>query len=119
MYGYSLNFVKIKCKLLRSIHHFICINQSFLIGFGSKYPQHPHHGRSSCPDPPEQCGWGKFNNAQTNHELTGALVGGCKAADDNYNDSIDDYFSNEITLDYNAGFQSTIAGLQMKKCCSA
>jgi len=93
--------------------------QSFLIGFGSKYPQHPHHGRSSCPDPPATCGWGKFNNAQTNHELTGALVGGCKAADDNYNDSIDDYFSNEVTLDYNAGFQSTIAGLQMKKCCAA
>ena len=114
-----LFFITIKCKLLRSIHHLICINHSFLIGFGSKYPQHPHHGRSSCPDPPEQCGWDKFNNAQTNHELTGALVGGCKAADDNYNDSIDDYFSNEITLDYNAGFQSTIAGLQMKKCCSA
>jgi len=93
--------------------------QSFLVGFGSKYPQNPHHGRSSCPDPPATCGWNEFNNAPTNHELIGALVGGCKAADDNYNDSRDDYFSNEVTLDYNAGFQSTIAGLQMKKCCSA
>merc|ERR1712136_468388 len=31
--------------------------QSFLIGFGSKYPQNPHHSRSSCPDPPSTCGW--------------------------------------------------------------
>jgi len=93
--------------------------QSFLIGFGSKYPQNPHHSRSSCPDPPSTCGWNAFNNAPTNHELIGALVGGCKSANDNYNDSRDDYFSNEVTLDYNAGFQSTIAGLQMKKCCSA
>jgi len=93
--------------------------QSFLIGFGSKYPQNPHHSRSSCPDPPASCGWNEYSNAPTNHELIGALVGGCKNADDNYNDARDDYFSNEVTLDYNAGFQSTIAGLQMKKCCSA
>ena len=103
-------------NFLQQMYTSLC---SFLIGFGSKYPQNPHHGRSSCPDPPHRCGWDAFKNAPTNHELIGALVGGCKAADDNYNDSRDDYFSNEVTLDYNAGFQSTIAGLQMKKCCSA
>merc|ERR1712080_552337 len=80
--------------------------QSFVVGFGSKYPQNPHHSASSCPNP-------------TATELTGALVGGCRWPDDKYNDARNDYFSNEVTLDYNAGFQSTIAGLQMKKCCSA
>jgi len=93
--------------------------QSFLIGFGSKYPQNPHHSRSSCPNPPASCGWNDYSNGPTTNELIGALVGGCKNADDNYNDARDDYFSNEVTLDYNAGFQSTVAGLQMKKCCSA
>lgn len=94
-------------------------NFSFLIGFGSKYPQNPHHSRSSCPNPPASCGWNDYSNGPTTNELIGALVGGCKHADDNYNDARDDYFSNEVTLDYNAGFQSTVAGLQMKKCCSA
>ena len=92
---------------------------SFVVGFGSKYPQNPHHSASSCPDPPATCGWNEYSNAPTNHELTGALVGCCRWPDDNYNDERSDYFSNEVTLDYNAGFQSTIAGLQMKKCCSA
>ena len=49
-----------------------------------------------------------LNNAKTNHELTGALVGGCKTADDNNNDSINDYFSNEITLDYDELLRSKL-----------
>jgi len=93
--------------------------QSFVVGFGSKYPQNPHHSASSCPNPPATCGWNEYNSAPTANELTGALVGGCRWPDDKYNDARNDYFSNEVTLDYNAGFQSTIAGLQMKKCCSA
>ena len=96
----------------------IFFDNSFVVGVGSKYPQNPHHASSSCPDPPNACGWNEYNSAPTQHELIGALVGGCRYPDDKYNDERTDYFSNEVTLDYNAGFQSTIAGLQSKKCCS-
>ena len=44
--------------------------------------------------------------------LKGALVGGPKSADDNsYVDSRQDYVTNEVTTDYNAGFQSAAAFL--------
>jgi hypothetical protein len=44
--------------------------------------------------------------------LKGALVGGPKSADDNsYVDSRQDYITNEVTTDYNAGFQSAAAFL--------
>merc|ERR1712180_207792 len=90
-----------------------------LLALAQNTHKNPHHSRSSCPNPPASCGWNDYSNGPTTNELIGALVGGCKNADDNYNDARDDYFSNEVTLDYNAGFQSTVAGLQMKKCCSA
>merc|ERR1711994_188687 len=73
--------------------------QSFVVGFGSKYPQNPHHSASSCPNPPATCGWNEYNSHPTTNELTGALVGGCRWPDDKYNDQRSDYFSNEVTLD--------------------
>ena len=33
------------------------------------------------------------------------------------NDKRNDYIENEVTLDYNAGFQSLLAGLLEKSCC--
>ena len=88
-------------------------------GYGPNYPKNPHHASSSCPDPPAGCGWGDYGNGQPNtHVLIGALVGGPGAPDDKYNDNRDDYIENEVTLDYNAGFQSVLAGLQLKKCTS-
>ena len=41
--------------------------------------------------------------------LNGALVGGPDMWD-NYDDDRQDYVSNEVATDYNAGFQSAIAG---------
>lgn len=88
-----------------------------MAGYGPNYPKNPHHASSHCPDPPAACGWGEFGNSDENtHVLYGALVGGPGAADDQYNDKRNDYIENEVTLDYNAGFQSVLAGLQMKKC---
>ena len=65
----------------------------------------------SCPDTPAPCGWDNFSNNQgpNPQELTGALVGG-PDLNDNYNDKRDDYIQNEVTTDYNAGFQSVLAG---------
>jgi endoglucanase len=93
------------------------LGMSFVVGYGTKYPKNPHHSASACPDPPQSCGWGDFSSRATNtHLLVGALVGGPGAPDDQYVDKRDDYIEAEVTLDYNAGFQGVLAGLQMKKC---
>ena len=42
--------------------------------------------------------------------LNGALVGG-PDHNDNYNDDRGNFVSNEVATDYNAGFQSALAGL--------
>merc|ERR1712142_487439 len=91
--------------------------QSFVVGYGPKYPKKPHHRASTCKAKPAPCDWGVFKGQQDNaFELKGALVGGPKAADDKYIDDINDYIANEVATDYNAGFQGVIVGLHMKKC---
>ena len=37
--------------------------RSYVIGYGEKWPQTPHHRASSCPLPPEECGekWAKMS----------------------------------------------------------
>jgi len=88
-------------------------NQSYLIGYGDKYPQNPHHKSSGCPAWGSDCGWGTFgdNTGPSPHVLYGALVGG-PDQNDRYTDKRSDYISNEVTTDYNAGFTSLIAGLK-------
>ena len=92
--------------------------RSFVVGFGENYPKQPHHKAASCDSPPAQCTWDTFNNvAQDNpHELLGALVGGPKDLGDTYQDLRTDYITNEVTLDYNSGFQGVVAGLKAKAC---
>ena len=56
------------------------------------------------------CTWNAFNNPGPNpHVLYGALVGG-PDQNGNYADDRNDFVKNEVALDYNAGFQSTLAG---------
>ena len=38
-------------------------------------------------------------------------MGGPKNQNDNYEDKRGDYIMNEVAMDYNAGFQSAVAGL--------
>lgn len=45
------------------------------------------------------------------HVLYGALVGG-PGKNDDYTDSRSNYINNEVACDYNAGFQSAIAGMK-------
>ena len=90
---------------------------SFVVGYGPNWPKQPHHRAASCPGMPAPCSWDQFNSPGPNPQvLNGALVGGPDSPDDQYNDRRSDYTENEVTLDYNAAFQSTIAGLQAKKC---
>ncbi|XP_025083907.1 LOW QUALITY PROTEIN: uncharacterized protein LOC112557954 [Pomacea canaliculata] len=84
---------------------------SFEIGYGSKFPRSPHHRASSCPDMPQPCGGDRANAPGPSPQiLYGGLVGGPDQSD-NYNDSRQDYVMNEVALDYNAGFQSALAGI--------
>ncbi len=64
----------------------------------------------SCPDPPSVCNWTAFESPDPNpHILYGALVGGPEK-DGAYKDERSDYVGNEVSCDYNAGFQSAVAG---------
>lgn len=65
---------------------------------------------SSCPDKPQPCGWNEFHASGPNPQvLEGALVGGPDQNDVFINDRTD-YIHNEVATDYNAGFQSAVAG---------
>ncbi|XP_038057262.1 endoglucanase 4-like [Patiria miniata] len=86
--------------------------RSFVVGFGNNPPHSPHHRASSCPDFPAHCGWSNLNDPDPNlHVLEGALVGGPDINDGFVNDRLD-YIQNEVATDYNAGFQSALAGLK-------
>ncbi len=86
--------------------------RSFVVGFGMNPPQRPHHRSSSCPNAPAVCDWNNFNSPSPNpHILYGALVGG-PGQDGSYVDNRGDYIKNEVACDYNAGFQSAVAGLR-------
>lgn len=79
--------------------------RSFLTGFGENPPQHYHHRTAHGS-------WYDSMKVPENHRhtLIGALVGGPKsAADNSYYDKIDDYESNEVACDYNAGFVGACA----------
>lgn len=82
--------------------------KSFVVGFGKTYPLHPHHrtAHSSWTDQ-------MTNPANHRHTLVGALVGG-PGQNDSYSDKIDDYVSNEVACDYNAGFVGALASLTDK-----
>ncbi|XP_021924915.1 uncharacterized protein LOC110832327 [Zootermopsis nevadensis] len=86
--------------------------RSFVVGFGYNYPRQPHHAASSCPTRPAPCGWDAFGWPRDNPQLLqGALVSG-PDENDHYMDNREEYVYNEVTLDYNAGFQSAVAGLR-------
>lgn len=103
-----INFAK------KQIHYALGdTGRSFVIGFGTNPPKRPHHRSSSCPaDANQSCGWNDYNSSGPNPStLWGALVGG-PDQNDNYADDRSDYISNEVACDYNAGFQSAVAGLR-------
>jgi hypothetical protein len=93
--------------------------RSFVVGWGNNPPRFPHHAASSCPDMPAACGEKQFKSSAPNPQiLYGALVGGPSGArknaanpDDTYWDKRNDYVTNEVANDYNAGFTSALAGL--------
>ncbi|KAK7093281.1 uncharacterized protein [Littorina saxatilis] len=86
--------------------------RSFVVGFGKNPPKQPHHRSSSCPNKPALCNMNILHLDVPNvHTLYGALVGGPDGSD-KYEDSRNNYVNNEVANDYNAGFQSAVAGLR-------
>ncbi|XP_071145715.1 endoglucanase G-like [Mytilus edulis] len=86
--------------------------RSFVVGFGVNPPSRPHHRGSSCPMIPGPCSdLNKQADAPNPHTLFGALVGG-PGQNDQYTDDRNNYINNEVACDYNAGFQSAVAGLK-------
>jgi len=91
--------------------------RSYMVGFGVNPPLRPHHRGSSCRSPmTSSCGSAEKNSPSANPQtLYGAIVGG-PDGNDQYNDARDDYISNEVATDYNAGVQSAVAYLAMMNC---
>lgn len=86
--------------------------RSFIVGFGQNSPKRPHHRSSSCPVPPQACGWAVADNQANPNTfiIHGALVGGPDRLD-GYKDNRKEYKQTEVTIDYNAGFTGATAGL--------
>eukprot|EP00058_Branchiostoma_floridae_P018384 XP_002603873.1 hypothetical protein BRAFLDRAFT_119431 [Branchiostoma floridae] len=84
--------------------------RSLVVGYGHNHPVRPHHRASTCPID-GWCDWNTYNNWDFNENvLYGALVGG-PDAHDNYVDDRSNFHTNEVAVDYNAGFQGCLAGL--------
>jgi endoglucanase len=76
---------------------------SYIIGFGTNYPQNPHHRTAH----------GSWANSidtptSTRHILHGALVGGPDSGD-NYQDVRSNYTVNEVACDYDAALVGDLA----------
>jgi endoglucanase len=91
--------------------------RSFVVGYGSDSPQHPHHRNSDT----------------LGVLLSGALVGGptqrvynqgtgataIQITAPGYEDRVDDYVGNEVALDYNAGLVGLAAfGVQQQRAAT-
>ncbi len=92
--------------------------RSFIVGWGNAPPKNIHHAPSSCADPPEECNWQNYHmkaaNAQTMYGAMVAGPGGKKRYPDRpdyYLDVRDDYITNEVSLNYNAGLSGALAGM--------
>lgn len=95
--------------------------RSFLIGYTNPdYPtlgsvKHPHHraafGKTSTADTDWQTEDSSPGSIAYKYVLKGGLVGGPQAACGTYNDRINDYTSNEVGVDYNAGLVGALAGI--------
>jgi len=83
--------------------------RSFVVGWGENPPQHPHHANAYGR---EALDWDLSQPFL--HSLEGAMVAGPtqsweEVSSPGYADDINDWVGNEVTIDYNAGFVSTMA----------
>jgi endoglucanase len=92
--------------------------RSYVIGWGANWPKFAHHAGASCPNT-GPCGQAAFKSTQPNpNGPDGAMVagpGGVRKSrtdpDGAYNDRRNDYVTNEVAVDYNAGLNTLLCGL--------
>lgn len=92
--------------------------RSYVIGWGANWPKFAHHAGASCPNT-GPCGQAAFRSTQPNpNGPEGAMVagpGGVRKSrtdpDGAYNDRRNDYVTNEVAVDYNAGLNTLLCGL--------
>lgn len=83
--------------------------QSFVVGYGEKYPHNPHHRTAHA----------SWKNAldtpdENRHILYGALVGG-PTQTGAYEDDRQNFINNEVACDYNAGFTALLCKMVQEK----
>jgi hypothetical protein len=89
--------------------------RSFVVGFGNNPPQQPHHRNAQGH---------AMELLPFEHTITGALVGGPNeegggVTSPGYTDDVNDYVSNEVALDYNAGLVGLAAFGALEQVSSA
>ncbi len=82
----------------------------YVVGYNANSSKYPHHRSSS--------GYSDWPNNGNNHTiqahvLLGALVGGIENTSGTYHDDSNDYYCNEVAIDYNAAFVGAAAGLYL------
>ncbi|KAM3569023.1 hypothetical protein VYU27_008867 [Nannochloropsis oceanica] len=83
------------------------VMKTYQMGFGPVHPRNPHHRATAC-DLEGNC---ECSDRGSFHILYGAIVGGPRE-DDSHHDKCADFITNEVALDYSAGFQGAVAGLK-------
>jgi hypothetical protein len=82
---------------------------SFVVGFGAKFPKHPHHRNAQGSDDPNTS-MATLGATPQRHLLEGALIGG--SLDPTQLDAVDildKYETSEVAIDYNAGLVGAAA----------
>ena len=77
----------------------------YIVGYNENSSKYPHHRAAS-----NSTGASTYN--ENHYTLLGALVGG-PGSGGQYYDKQDDYYCNEVALDYNAGLVGSAAGLYL------
>eukprot|EP01135_Chromosphaera_perkinsii_P009022 Nk52_evm40s1569 gene=Nk52_evmTU40s1569 len=104
---------------LSQLNYFLAIGdnhtQSFVVGIGQTAPTHCHHEAASTPNN-ANCSitspcWDYAHTKKENpYVINGALVGGnLHSNDHSYTDDRDNCQTNEVSTDFNAGYQGALA----------
>lgn len=88
------------------------IGKNMIVGFNSDSPKNPHHRAASGYDNYDEMNSSTTVHPTKSHTLVGALVGGPTSSDfSTYEDSLQNYTTNEVACDYNAAIVGLAAAL--------
>ncbi len=100
------------CWARKQIRYLLGSNgRSYMVGYGTTPPLRVHHRAASCPGQNETCGFSFYSATSPNpNVIFGAVVGG-PHVDDSYDDSRQNFQTNEVALDYSAGIAVALSFL--------